>query len=53
MAQTTFRFSPVSFGLSEHAPRGADYAPRNIYSTGVTHDDHHLQLTVCYSTGHW
>jgi hypothetical protein len=24
----------------------------NIYSTGITHDDHHLQLPYFYSTGH-
>jgi hypothetical protein len=24
----------------------------NIYSTGVTHDDHHLQSSYLYSAGH-
>ncbi len=26
--------------------------PENIYSTGITHDDRHLQLPYFYSTGH-
>jgi len=26
--------------------------PENIYSTGITHDDRHLQLSYFYSTGH-
>ncbi len=35
-----------------YAPRVINYAPRNIYSTGVTHDDHHLQSSDFHSTGH-
>ena len=26
---------------------------KNIYGTGVTHDDRHLQSSYFYSTGHW
>ncbi len=25
----------------------------NIFSTGITHDDRHLQLSYCYSTVHY
>jgi hypothetical protein len=35
-----------------YAPRVINYAPRNIYSAGVTHDDHQLQSSHFYSTGH-
>jgi hypothetical protein len=35
-----------------YAPRVINYAPRNIYSTGSTHDNHHLRLSYFYSTGH-
>jgi hypothetical protein len=26
---------------------------KNIYGTGVTHDDRHLRSLYFYSTGHW
>jgi hypothetical protein len=31
----------------------SNYTPKNIYSTGVLLDNHHLRLSYFYSTGHW
>jgi hypothetical protein len=29
-----------------YAPRVVNYAPKNVNSTGVTHDDHHMMIKV-------
>jgi len=52
LSQLGLSLTNVILTTWEYAPRVIDYAPKIIYSTGVTHDDRHLQSSHFYNTGH-
>jgi hypothetical protein len=39
--------------VTKYALRVVNYAPRDIYNTGITHDDWNMRIIIVYSTSHW